>query len=132
MNSSIINGKNNGIPTYEQARQTKIWFPQPVEKTSSLLLNLDRNRLSTLVQFTTGHNKLNRHMNIINNITNLDSCRFCQEEEEESFHLIGECPALTAYRLKVFGKYLLDNPPEWKIWQVLGFLKKSGIESIMR
>ena len=41
--------------SYEHARQTKIWFPQPVEKTSSLLLNLDRNRLSTLVQFTTGH-----------------------------------------------------------------------------
>ena len=71
-------------------------------------------------------------MNLVNNIISLDSCRFCQEEEEESFHLIGECPALTSFRLRVFGKNILENPPKWNIRQVMEFLKKAGIESIMK
>ena len=43
---------------YDQARQTKIWFPKPDLKKSTQLLRLGRNSLSRIVQFLTGQNKL--------------------------------------------------------------------------
>ena len=43
---------------YDQARQTKIWFPKPDLKKSIQLLRLGRNSLSRIVQFLTGQNKL--------------------------------------------------------------------------
>ena len=72
---------------YDQARQTKIWFPTMNAKKSSQLLKMKRNDLSRLVQFLTGHNKLKRHKNIQNNVTDMYSCRLCNEDEESSFLL---------------------------------------------
>ena len=88
--------------SYEEARQTKIWFPIPNSKKSSLLLRLDRKNLSRLVQFLTGHNMLKRHKNTQNGVIDPHSCRLCLEEEESSFHVIAECPAMQSYRSGVF------------------------------
>ena len=114
--------------SYEEARQTKIWFPIPNSKKSSLLLRLDRKNLSRLVQFLTGHNKLKRHKNIQNGVTDPHSCRLCLEEEESSFHVIAECPAMQTYRSEVFKlPTTLPNPPDWKITQLENFFKISPI-----
>ena len=87
---------------YDQARQTKIWFPTMNAKKSSQLLKRKRNDLSRLVQFLTGHNKLKRHKNIQNNVIDMYSCRLCYEDEESSFHVIAECPAMEIYRMGAF------------------------------
>ena len=50
----------NAWQSYGEARQTKIWFPQPNAKKTSNLLKLNRNNLSRLMQFLTGHNKLKK------------------------------------------------------------------------
>ena len=92
----------NAWQSYGEARQTKIWFPQPNAKKTSNLLKLNRNNLSRLVQFLTGHNKLKRHKNIQNGIIDPYSCRLCCEEEESSFHVIAECPAMETYRSGAF------------------------------
>jgi ribonuclease HI len=101
--------------SYTEARQTKIWFPKPDVKKSSILLKMDRYNLSQMVQFLTGHNKLKRHKNIQDRVDNFYSCRLCEEDEESSFHVIAECPAMQTHRSKVFktqGNRKLPYPPE--------------------
>ena len=115
---------------YDQARQTKIWFPKPDQKKSLKLLSLERKILSRLVQFLTGHNKLKRHKNIQNRVDDPHSCRLCLEEEESSFHVIAECPATQSVRTKIFELPIpknLPNPPDWTVNQVVGFLKESSV-----
>ena len=112
--------------SYGEARQTKIWFPKPNSKKSSVLLRVERNNLSRLLQFLTGHNKLKRHKNIQDGITEPDSCRLCRQDEESSFHVIAECPAMQTLRTGVFKlptPTTLPNPPEWTVSQVEKFLK---------
>ena len=92
----------NSWESYPEARQTKIFFPSPNAKKSSKLLQLDRMSLGLMVQFLTGHNRLNRHTNLLTNVIDIYSCRFCLEEEESSFHVIAECPALQPYRYKIY------------------------------
>ena len=119
--------------SYEMARQTKIFFPTPNAKKSSKLLQLDRNSLGLMVQFLTGHNRLKRHTNIQNNVSDLYSCRFCLEDEESSYHVIAECPALKTYRYVAFGNSsTLPNPMEWSIIQVQNFLKISSIDTLLQ
>ena len=119
---------------YNQARQTKIWFAIPNPKRSSQLLGLDRMNLSKLIQFITGHNKLKRHKNIQNGVIDPHSCRSCFEEEESSFHVIAECPALQSYRSEAFKlpiPTILPNPPEWTVTQVKKFLRISPIGEML-
>ena len=120
--------------SYDQARQTKIWFPKPDCKKSIQLLTMKRNNLSRLVQFLTGHNKLKRHKNLQNGINDPYSCRLCLEEEESSFHMIAECPATQSIRSKVFELPIpttLPNPPEWTVIQVISFLKESSVGNML-
>ena len=119
---------------YSQARQTKIWFPEPDYKKSLQLLKKERNALGRLVQFFTGHNKLKRHRNIQNGVNDPHSCRLCLEEEESSFHIIAECPALQYLRSRVFKlptPITLPNPPDWTVSQVDGFLNKSSVGDML-
>ena len=118
--------------SYDQARQTKIWFPTPDPKKSNQLLTRKRNDLGRLVQFFTGHNKLKRHKNIQNAKEDPLSCRLCYEDEESSFHVLAECPAMKIYRREVFQCLTtLPNPPDWTVNQVEKFLKISPIWNML-
>ena len=118
--------------SYDQARQTKIWFPIPNPKKSLQLLTRKRNDLGKLVQFFTGHNKLKRHKNIQNAVDDPHSCRLCYEDEESSFHVIAECPAMQTYRWEVFQCLTtLPNPPDWTVDQVEKFLKMSPLWNML-
>ena len=110
----------------EGQRQSKIWFPTLYKKASKQLLELSRNELGLCVQMLTGHNRLNRHESLINpGISPM--CRLCTEEEETSWHIIGECPMLRSKRWQSFGEPYLDNPPEWRPWKLLQFLHDAKI-----
>ena len=120
--------------SYKEARQTKIWFPIPDKKKSLQLLKKMRNNLSMLVQFFTGHNKLKRHKNLQNGVEDPHSCRLCLEEEESSFHVIAECPAMQSLRSRVFKlptPTTLPNPPDWTVSRVDRFLNKSPVGDML-
>ena len=54
-------------------------------------------------------------------------CRLCTEEEETSWHIIGDCPMLRTKRWQSFGEPDLDNPPEWRPWKLQQFLHDAKI-----
>ena len=95
---------------------------------------MKRGNLGRLVQFLTGHNKLKRHTNIQNGIIDPESCRLCKEDEESSYHVIAECPALQAYRGKIFqlpNPTILPDPPAWSVMQISKFLRESPVGNML-
>ena len=110
----------------DTCRQTKQWFPAVNQRLSDQLLRLDRKNFSGMVQFITGHNYLNRHEALIDSQVD-PLCRFCLEEEETSFHIIAECPALAVARFNTLGAPLLTLPLVWSVSQVASFLREARI-----
>ena len=95
---------------------------------------MDRTKLGRIVQFLTGHNKLKRHKNIQDGVTDHHSCTLCHEDEESSFHVIAECPATQFFRTEVFKlpiPTILANPPDWTVTQVEKFLKVSPVGEML-
>ena len=116
---------------YTEARQTKIWFPKPDPKKSKELLKMKRKKLSKMIQFLSGHNKLKYHMNLQDGINDPGSCRLCMEDEESSYHIIGECPAMEQIRFEIFHRNILGEKPIWEIPQVEKFLRISQVGNML-
>ena len=111
-------------------RQTKHWFPT-IDKNKSLgLLGNNRENYSRLVQFITGHNYMRRHEALVNH-NDENECRLCWEDEESSFHIIAECPAIARARHQVFGAPFLRPPLIWSIRQITSFLRMASIGSLL-
>ena len=107
-------------------RQTKLWLPYISKKLSFSLLSRGRIELSKLIQLITGHNFLKRHEALVNRSEDTD-CRLCLEDEETSFHVIAECPALARQRQQIFGKCFLAPPLHWTTWEVASFIREAQI-----
>ena len=122
---------NNRWKNYPHCRQTKIWFPKIDLAKSKLLIRSNRTNLGLAIAMITGHNRLKRHEAIVSR-DEIDSlCRMCGEEDESSFHIIGECPALWKIRADIFQELRsLSNPPKWEVPQFMKFLKMSGISEL--
>jgi len=93
-------------------RQTKLFFPTPLPQVSKALLGHNRKDLSVLVQIYTGHACLKKHLQIIG-LTDDSTCRLCMEEEETSYHVALECPALELTRGQYAIKDAENYTPEW-------------------
>ena len=75
-------------------RQSRLMFPTPNLTFSNFIFTLNRQDLSLIVQFASGHNYLKYHMfNTGRAQDNL--CRLCQSNPETAWHLLTECPYLT-------------------------------------
>ena len=61
------------------------------------------------------------------NKNNDDECRLCGEDQESSFHIFAECPALAEYRLRVFGTTFLTLPLQWTTKEVASFINEASI-----
>ena len=108
-------------------RQTKIWLPTINRRKSFELLRASRKKLSVLVQIITGHNFLKRHQALVDEDDD-NECRLCLEDEETSFHILAECPALAAQRLNVFGTpFLKQTSLEWTPQEIASFLRAADI-----
>merc|ERR1712020_423366 len=71
---------------------------------------------------------------IQNEIIDPESCRLCQEDEESSYHVIAECPALQAYRGKIFqlpNPTILPDPAVWSVMQISKFLRESPVGNML-
>jgi hypothetical protein len=73
---------------------------------------------------------MNRHQALVDKTTD-PLCRLCLEDEETSFHIIAECPALAATRRELLGTPFLTNPLVWSVSQVAGFLREASIGSLL-
>ena len=113
----------------EDCRQTRQWFPEVNLQASRTIAKMDRRELSTVVQVITGHNFMNRHSFLLGD-TDEEECRLCLEDEESTFHVIAECPALWATRQQVFGVHTLEAPLTWST-QMSIFLRGKTIGHLL-
>ena len=88
-----------------------------------------------LGQLITGHNFMNRHEAICDPTGSTSAeCRLCMEgEDESSFHVVAECPALANLRRQTIGRGIpfLSSPFEWDPVSLTGFLREADIVSMM-
>ena len=105
-------------------RQTRLFFPSPDPSRSHDLLRNSRKDVGILFRHLSGHCFLQYHRSVIN--PQIDpSCRLCNSADEESCHIIRDCPALAGLRLQYFGEYYLGD--EWEPSHLLDFLKDPEI-----
>ncbi len=109
-------------------RQTKQWFPSICKNISFKLLRKGRKEFSEAVQLITGHNFLQRHKVIVQEDDD-PLCRSCGEDEETSHHVIAECPAFAATRLRVLGTPVLQGTLHWST-QIAEFLREINFSSL--
>ena len=108
--------------------QTKQKFPTIFKRISFELLQKGRKEFSEAVQLITGHNFLQRHKVIVQK--DIDPlCRSCGEDEETSHHVVAECPAFAAIRLRVLGTPVLQGTLHWST-QIAEFLREINFSSL--
>ena len=83
-------------------------------KYSNILLEMNKTQLKMVINLITGHNTLVKHMVRLRIIED-DTCRWCREAVEDSYHFLCECFALSNRRFNFFGSYLISEV------QILGF-----------
>ena len=92
----------NPDPAGFQYRQTRRFWPVIDLKTSKeITTKLDRTTLSHVIQLATGHGYNNYHLSLKNSTIN-GECRLCMEDEEDTWHIVMECPALQWLRDRIF------------------------------
>lgn len=90
----------------KDCRQAKMWSPQLLSPSKTrFLLSLSRKVLKQLTGYITGHNLLNRHLQVMGLIAD-GTCRKCSEMES-IFHVIAECQAYAKTRYETFGSIRL-------------------------
>jgi ribonuclease HI len=114
----------------EDCRQTKQWFPDLDLARSDQVIKLNRKLFSNVVQLITGHNFLKRHEALMDPSKDPE-CRLCMEDEETSFHVVAECPALAAVRYRTFGAIHLDAPLDMSVSGVCLFLRETFIGKLL-
>ena len=129
ISEDMYNAWNQRWRSGTDCRQTKFWFPEVNRKNATNLIKLSRKDLSLMVQMITGHNRLNRHESVVNHEGD-PTCRLCLEDEETSWHIISECPALWRNREQIFGQKFLDLNPEWNVNQLQKFAIAAKLEKL--
>lgn len=84
--------------TLQGLRQSKLFIQGPSSKRAKYLLSLERRKLSICVGLFTGH-LLRKHLKTIG-VVNDDLCRRCGLVAETTEHVLCECVALTASRIR--------------------------------
>jgi ribonuclease HI len=108
-----------------EARQTKIFFPQPNPKLSKKLMRYDRQTCAKLFRWITGHSFHRYHNHLTSPLTFTNPlCRACNETKEETSHLYAHCPSLAPIRMKLWGKCFLPAEFEWTPTQLLELIRE--------
>jgi ribonuclease HI len=103
-----------------EARQTKMFFPQPKAKIAKRLLTYDKQTCAKLFRWISGHS-FHRYHNSLTSPNTFDNpaCRLCGYEKEETNHLFAFCPALAQIRMKTCGLPIFSDPFSWTPGQLL-------------
>ena len=96
---------------------------------SKELLSKGGRMVGMVVRAITGHNALNYFCSKID--PDIDpNCRFCEEEEEEFWHLVTKCPVFHSVRNDIF----CERDPafdDWEVDKLVAFLNNVEINQIM-
>ena len=67
---------------------------------------------------------MKRHSALVNKDEDAE-CRLCMEDEETSFHIVAECPALAWRRNECFGTFQVSEAGtiDWTTSKVVGLIK---------
>ncbi|MCP4831423.1 MAG: hypothetical protein GY886_04310 [Gammaproteobacteria bacterium] len=108
-------------------RQSKQFLQEPSVKKGKILLRLDRIHLRVVTGILTGHNLLQSHLQKMG-LERDATCQLCGEDRETSYHIIGQCPALMAFRVRTVGLASLVSQElqQLPISTILGLAKASG------
>jgi hypothetical protein len=83
-------------------RQSNLCTAGPSGKKSRDLLASDRKLCRPVTGLLTGHYTLKWHIYVTGLSSNV-IYRKCGQEEESSYHILRQCPALAGHRMKIFG-----------------------------
>ena len=131
-------GETNPNQRTPKCRQTRYFYKVPSKSQAKVLLSYNRERVSMLVRFVTGHAFLKRHNMVVEKGTtrgleNEDIyCRLCESSSdwETPHHVICKCPALMHRRQPYFGDFFLPDDPSWKMKNLLEFLNCTTITEL--
>ena len=98
------------------------FFDKPDLIKSKILVRQTREALSRAVRHLTGHSFLRKHNRLIGE-TEHEECRLCLEDEESSWHILAECPALTRQRIRHLKLDTLAAVTKWNARQMIAMLK---------
>jgi ribonuclease HI len=114
---------------YPHARQSKIFIKESIPLKAKAMYNMGRFKLGTLARVITGHNALLYHRHNIDPENNSPLCRYCTEQEMETFsHLILDCPRFENFKRTIFTSLPFEPPEIWEPSQLLEFAEHPEIE----
>ncbi|KAJ8976998.1 hypothetical protein NQ317_015616 [Molorchus minor] len=89
-------------------RQARDFVTGPDPARSIWILDRSRETLNQLVGILTGHCKLRRHLSLLG-IEEDPTCPRCGEDDETSYHFVGQCEAFRRLRFAIFGSGTLSR-----------------------
>ncbi|KAJ8980825.1 hypothetical protein NQ317_018405 [Molorchus minor] len=89
-------------------RQAPDFVTGPDPARSIWILGRSRETLNQLVGILTGHCKLRRHLSLLG-IEEDPTCPRCGEDDETSYHFVGQCEAFKRLRFAIFGSGTLSR-----------------------
>jgi ribonuclease HI len=108
-----------------EARQTKIFFPEPNGKITKRLLTYDKQTCAQLFRWISGHSFHRYHNSLVHPDRFLSpKCRMCDANKEETSHLFAHCPGLAHIRMKICGQQTLSETFEWTPTMLLAMIKE--------
>jgi len=113
-------------------RQAKTMLSGFTERKHRFCIQLNKGQLRAITNLLTGHGRLNKHLYRMG-LKDSSLCRFCEEAEETSTHLLMNCPSLNGKRLATLGKYQLSENDISHVHpsNILSFLQKTGLFAIL-
>jgi ribonuclease HI len=108
-----------------EARQTKLFFPQPNSGLTKKLLMYNKETCAKLFRWVSGHSFHRYHNHITNPLAfNNPTCRACNTDREETYHLFATCKALAPIRMKSCSRPFLNSNPSWSPGLLLQIIKE--------
>jgi ribonuclease HI len=108
-----------------EARQTKIFFPEPNGKITKNLLTYNKQTCAQLFRWISGHSFHRYHNNLLYPDKFMSpKCRLCEASKEETSHLFAYCPGLAQVRMRICGLPILDADFSWTPTQLLTMIKE--------
>ena len=116
-------------------RQSKLWIQSFRKDISEEIGDLPREVASQVIGLITGHCKVRYHLNKIKpDLHPTSLCRLCENNTEDTFHLVFRCPRIRVERAQSFGSYDIAelDKTKWKVKQLVSLLNNSSIRDMLK